>query len=130
MNFILKAFPNYLKGHGLRNFSGDAPTKPNILFILQQSLKSWIHPCCLCLKKRVVGSRPPSDLSQEVLEENLPALCNSRQKVKRGQKVWSYREERPGLRCSISLLIQLAPFALHINQYLTKIFSITRLLKL
>ncbi len=38
--------------------------------------------------------------------------------------MWSNREEGPGSHCSISLPLQWALCALHINQYLTKIASV------
>ncbi len=43
---------------------------------------------------------------------------------KRNHEMWSHREGGPTLHCSISLPIQLAFSALHINQYLTKIVEV------
>ena len=61
-----------------------------------------------------LSSKPPSDLSHEVQGENLPALCNYRQKIKdkRNHEMWSHRQEGPGSHCSISLPIFSGPFVL------------------
>ncbi len=79
-------------------------------------MAEWLDHSALV--QRVVGSKPPSDLS--TVRGEFTTLCNSNQKGKKNHEEWSHREERPGSQYSISLPIQWAFCALHINQYPTK----------
>ncbi len=84
-------------------------------------VRDWLVVYSLSPYSRVLGSKPPSDQSHKVWGK----ICElSVTPGKRGHKVWSYKEEGPGLRCSISLPIQWAIRTLCINQCLTNVVSV------